>query len=59
MDQKLRKLEDNFLGDFHVVENATAPVIINLKGASSDVSNRKLKEVKIADAKDHDIKEMK
>jgi len=56
MDQKLKKLEDNFLADFHVVENASAPVIVNLKGASSGVFNRKIKEVKIAD---HNVKEMK
>lgn len=59
MDQKLKKLEDNFLGDFHVVENESAPVIINLNGASSDITHRKLREVKLADSKDHNIKEMK
>ena len=57
MDQKLKSLEHNFLADLHVVENASAPVIVNLKGKS--ISNRKIKEVKLADHKDYNLKEMK
>jgi hypothetical protein len=47
------------LADLHVVENASAPVIVNLKGTSKSISNRKIKEVKLGDHKDYNLKEMK
>jgi hypothetical protein len=52
MESKLKKLEKNFIADFHVIDNASAPVIINLKKGIK-IDNKKIKEFKVADHNDY------